>query len=732
MGAVMKMTVTDEKSRPKVRNASRAYQRSHGHGSPVTFHGVDTEGSGTGYDHKPVLISCGQDYLAKPEGLVWAEIFTFLYDHFETGGHAYVGFYLAYDFTQWLRTLPEERARKLITPAGVASRTKVLRDGTRIMLPVEHGAWQFDMMGFKRLRIRPKPCHGKCPYPHSARGNGNHRWMYICDVGPFFQSSFLKAIHPDGWPEPIVTREEYDLIERGKKHRSDAVLDDDMIMYQQAEIVALERLMDAQQAGLREMGVFLKPKQWFGPGQIAQELLKQWDVPQSKDIPDFIPESFLYAAQASYYGGWFEIFAHGNVEKAWSYDINSAYPYIIANLPCLRHGRYDSGHGRPSKQENSSTLLLVRASVRRISDTSGWNPDNPGTVIIGSMLHRDKNGRIYRPLDTSGWYWKHELDAAARAGCIERIEYHEWLSYTPCDCPPPMAGIAELYEWRLRIGKNTPLGKGLKLGYNSAYGKVAQSVGHPKFGNAIYASLITAGCRTMILDAIASHPQGQQAVLMVATDGVYFTAPHLALSLSSKLGEWEEEEHDNLTLFKPGVYWDDKAREQIRVGKAPQFKARGVNAKDLGNEITGIDRGFSMWPTNSQKNLCNRPQWKADGSGWPLVSVKSSFAMVSMLQALQRNDWSMAGYVNDSPEIKQSAAHEQKRYGLWWDKNSRIYRSMPRGWESAIYPDMPCPQSKPYEKRFGLEDPWSDEMRQSAGITPDGEVASMLRLLSGE
>jgi hypothetical protein len=297
-----------------------------------------------------------------------------------------------------------------------------------------------------------------------------------------------------------------------------------------------------------------------------------------------------------------------------------------------------------------------------------------------------------------------------------------------------MAGIAELYEERLRVGKKTPLGKGLKLGYNSAYGKTAQSIGMPVYGNAIYASLITAGCRAMILDAIATHPGGQTNVAMVATDGVYFLDPHPGLPLSSRLGEWDLTVHEKITLFKPGVYWDEAARIALREGKAPKFKARGINSKDLAKRIDEIDEIFASWPKlnkdGTARNMCDRPQWKPKGSGWPMVKVKTSFSMVSMLQAIQPGwDWERAGEVRKGVEATQSAGipHAEKRYGLWYDSKKDVYRSVPvwmigQGFGSI---DDPNP-STPYEKKFGREDPWSDLSMEYHGITPDGTVSDNL------
>jgi hypothetical protein len=102
---------------------------------------------------------------------------------------------------------------------------------------------------------------------------------------------------------------------------------------------------------------------------------------------------------------------------------------------------------------------------------------------------------------------------------------------------------------------------------------MAQSVGQPKYANAVYASLITAGCRCMILDAIATHPLRTEAV-MIATDGIYFTAPHPGLPLSNQLGDWETKSLNNLMLFKPGTYWDDETRARARAARGETSNSR--------------------------------------------------------------------------------------------------------------------------------------------------------------
>jgi hypothetical protein len=292
-----------------------------------------------------------------------------------------------------------------------------------------------------------------------------------------------------------------------------------------------------------------------------------------------------------------------------------------------------------------------------------------------------------------------------------------------------MRHVKSLYLRRMAVGKDTPMGKGAKTAYNSMYGKFAQSIGSPVFGNPVYASLITAGCRVMILDAIASHPKGKADVAMVATDAVYFLTPHEGLRVGDGLGEWSYTERSNLCVFKPGVYWDDRARAEIAEGSNPHFKARGVSASDFAGEIVRIDRQFGDWNGRPPPQLTN-----AFGpiKGWPSVRFRSNFSMVTALQAIQRSDWSVAGKVSNSEEREQSANPWKKRTRPWYDAETKVYRTEPI--EPSLLVEMDekgnftsrqdC-ASAPYEKRFGMDDPWSEESLTEFGVSPDGNVGDL-------
>lgn len=674
----------------------------------IQFVGVDGEGLGSD-PSRYVLFGIGDRSIENIDGLQWKEIFSFIYGEFERRGRgvAFVGFFLGYDFAQVLKTLPEDRARMLLTIEGKKRRAHRVKG--REPHPVECDGWQFDILGSKRLRLRPKNCRcqfASCRCPKAP-------WAFVCDVGGFWQTSFLNVVDPAGWGDhPVCTDEEFATLRIGKERRESAILDDEMRNYMHLEIRVLERAMSVLADGFRDANVRLNERQWFGPGQAAAKWMRG-RVTRRSELEKAVPEWYRTAAQKSYYGGWFEVFCHGIVRrKVWEYDINSAYPSIIATLPCLEHGNYTEGLGEFRGRSDGYCLVYARVYSPTADEPVAEKRRN-----IGAMLHRDADGSIYRPDVTEGWFWLEELYAAERAGIVGTVDYREWVNYEPCECPPPFRAIAELYEDRLRVGKNSPQGKGAKLLYNSCYGKFAQSIGTPQFGNAIYASLITKGCRSQVLDAIATHPEGTSSVCMVATDAVFFLSPHPGLPISSRLGEWDCTERTGLTIFKPGVYWDDETRRQIREGSKPKFKARGINAVQFAEQISRVDEWFNAWDSGDSKQ-------------WPDVQFESGFSMVTPLQALMRNKWELAGK-NQPKTLFHTSNPFRKREGLWWDPEWKVwrsgYRSMPRDARNMLLTESVT--SCGYSKRFGSEDPFSDESREAFGVTEDGLMVDGFRAL---
>jgi hypothetical protein len=698
----------------KSKHGARAAKRE---AHQVDFIGVDGEGvDRPDGAHDYILLSVGDQSLERGgRRLETLDIFSFLWRcHKRKPYSVYVGFYLGYDFAHWLRDLPQERAEMLLLTEGMAKRrpSGEARRRNPVPFPVRWHGWEFDFLpNLKRFKLRPCQC-GECSYcrAHFVKESG---WFYVCDVGGMYQTSFVKAIDPADWSEPICSPAEFEQIKEGKANRSQVVevgapVDPEMRAYNVEENELLARLMARQNAGLTEMGVKLTKTQWHGPGQAAQAWLKLAAPDHAgRACADAGDLAAFDAARRSYFGGWFEITCHGLVPGVtYEYDINSAYPSVIAELPCLLHGSWThhDGNHRPRRP-----YRLVYATV------SGSDP------FLGAMTHRNPNGGVMRPLSTQGWYWQHEVEAARAAGLVDQVHVAESWSYEPCDCPPPFAAIRELYEVRLRAGKASPLGRAAKLVYNSTYGKMAQSIGDPLFGNPVYASLITAGCRTMILRAIGTHPRRAAGVVMVATDGVYFDSPHPTLDVDpGRLGAWDYGEKRNLSLFKPGVYWDDKARRAVAEGGRLELKSRGVNARALADEIGRID---DQWRRFDQSAVLPDPA--ADMARWPSESLVAPFTMISPRQALRRGRWELAAHVEHGKLVRQSSAPHRKRQPQpppALEGSADLIRSRP-------WPTGEALESVPYDKHFGLDlEQKEDETRL---ITPEGDYSALVDELLG-
>ncbi len=773
----------------------------------ITFIGVDGEGvdrpDGT---HEYVMLSVGDKTLWN-DGLQLElqSILAFLWDCYRENPHAaYVGFFLGYDFIQWLKLLPQERARLLFDKRAIPERkSKRLSRANPYPDAVVWEGWEIDIMAGRRFKMRPHVCHKSEWYSycrnrtcrkdltpdgpkefgdrntyvdgemdfvipddngiewngdtkafwnlftsnHHTAGQGKekakvHGWMYICDTGPFWQTSFLNVIKPEAWHgQPVCTEDEYQTVLEGKADRGhtykreDTHYFTDMARYNILENDILSRVTQRLNEGFMNERVPIKiPRtDWYGPGRAAQlwmdqlhELCCDPDVRESNkavvrnnsistnprldrgnetgllnlDVYESLPTWFYEAAQSSYYGGWFEQFMHGHVGDVWEYDINSAYPYIISTLPCLHtsgihNGTYTQGTNGHYPRENNYTLVYCTVE--------GTNP------YIGAMPYRDHRGLISRPLNTKGWYWAHEIEAARQAGLIDTVVTESWVSYTPCTCSPPFnptsIGIESLYQLRLDFGKNTPQGKSAKLVYNSAYGKTAQSIGQPKYSNPVYASLITAGCRTLILNAIATHPHGANAVSMVATDGIYFTERHPSLPLDkTKLGAWDETFKPRLTQLMPGVYWDQSTRESIGLGKNPKLKSRGVPARDLAYEIANLDQLFA----EQHMSLENGGRYE-----WPEIRFKSHFLLESCSSALNRGKWNEAGKVTHGKERAISSnPHTKRQVVPYFDYEEGLVRSRPYEFGEKL-------ETTPYDKSFGYQEDGGDMFPGMVGR--DGE-----------
>jgi hypothetical protein len=697
----------------------QAYKRNARVQAIPEFIGVDSEGIGSGTNHRAVLLGVGTEhYIAADtrKGLQWQEVFEFLYSQFETRPKAaFVGFFLSYDFNQWLRSLPRDKAWMLLSKQGKAQR--IMPDnGTgpkrRNMYPVRVGGadgWEIDTLGFKRLSIRPRVC--TCPEDGIKCEHDQKPWMHICDSGPFYQMAFAQVTDDAMWkqdPEgPICTKEEWTKLFAGKNRRSYAKLDKRMIDYNALENVLLARVMSRLAKAFASIGIKLAKDQWYGPGSTANAWLKSHDSTKHAELENIVDDWFLDICRKSYFGGWFEIFSHGSIlGESFNYDINNAYPYATTKLPHLcDECECRRGNGNP---ESTGDYVLVYATVYA------------GSNRIGPMPYRDSKGSILRPAIAKGWYWQSELGAANRAGILKSATIHEWVEFIPCEHPKPFTEIQALYDLRLKVGKASAQGMAIKLNNNSLYGKFAQSVGSAPYNNWFYASFVTSHCRTQILDAIATHPGGPESVLMVATDGICFDSPHPTLRVSKTLGEWERSVYIDLCLFKPGVYWHKEGKEALL-----KCKTRGVPKKEFQHGIELIEMQFNYMHEEGKfpGSLISKAaaQYGFDEfdirteKGWPFFYVEVNFRMKSCLQALNEGDWERAAVVQEKVPVLQDSDPQNKRrrprYNMEKRRIDTVIHDLPLSEiETKYYGEVRYPVMK--DIGFGFEGSAIDDYKE--------------------
>jgi DNA polymerase type B, organellar and viral len=650
------------------------------------FVGVDGEGVGKGIHHRYVLLGVGNAQFENPMGIKWHEALEFLYAQFQKRPRAsFVGFYLRYDFDNILSYkagFPIEAARMLFTKEGKAVRKKPDKRNQRMQsFPVRVGGWEIDMLGMKRLSIRPRPDGCEC-YEHKSKCTHKQLpWMHICDAGPFYQMGFVKVIDPDRWKDdpdgPVCSAAQFKRIKEGKDKRAYATrIDDKMRAYNVEENVLLSVVMTRLAKGFHSVDIKPAKDQWYGPGATASQWLAKHGTVKRQQLqikdgkkPPLMPKWFWGAASASYFGGWFEIFSHGIIGgTSYNYDINNAYPYAATKLPHIcRDGRFVRDSGTYSGR---GQYVLLYCTVY-----------SKGTRI-GAMPHRNKQGNILRPLVTKGWYWRFELESARAAGLVKRVVTHEWVEFIPCDHEAPFKEIHDLYYLRLKVGKDSAQGMAIKLNNNSIYGKFAQSVGGAPYNNWLYASYITAHCRAQILDAIATHPDKASAVLMVATDGICFDSPHPSLAISKQLGEWAHTEYKQLCLYKPGVYWHKEGKDNLL-----KAKTRGVPKEEFIKQIDKVEKQFQAFldekafpgwdfkeylEASIEKHI--GPQSDCDDNAhkqdlidydnerwWPRFVINVSFRMKSCTQALNEGHWEKSAQIDEKFPVWQDSNPCNKR-----------------------------------------------------------------------
>lgn len=401
--------------------------------------------------------------------------------------------------------------------------------------------------------------------------NGDAVGVTIYDVISFFQCAFVKACD-DYLGEEFTHR---DVIVANKALRSGFTEADIPTMreYMGYELVNTVKLMNELRRRLNSAG--LRPRRWDGPGAVAAALLAREGVKASLTR---CPDDVQTAARHAYFGGRFEPVQYGAVyERAYEYDVNSAYPYALLSVPNLTRGQWVYDDNPAPTDGTEFTLFHVRfhGADYRLPMPLPWRSSRGNVVYPG-------DGAFY------GWYWSPDVYAAQEyvaryGGSLDLRSAWRFVEDNPED--RPFAFIAELYHKR-QVMKAAGDGAhvGIKLALNSLYGKLAQQVGArftdgegwriPPFHQLEFAGYVTATCRSMVYRAAIDD---LSKVIAYETDALFTTEP-LTVPIGTGLGDWEATTFDSLTYAQSGVYFGS-------VDGVEFAKTRGVNLGTLTRDM---------------------------------------------------------------------------------------------------------------------------------------------------
>jgi hypothetical protein len=184
---------------------------------------------------------------------------------------------------------------------------------------------------------------------------------------------------------------------------------------------------------------------------------------------------------------------------------------------------------------------------------------------------------LFWPREGQGIYWSPEIRSAQRLGA--KVQHTAgWRYVCNCECRP-FDWVSGLFRQRRALGKDAR-GYPIKLGLSSLYGKLAQRIGNPRWGNFIWAGLITAYTRAALNNAARKAPSD---IVMIATDALFSKSP-LTLCYGTGLGQWELKRHDRIFIVQPGIYFG-----------ASRPKTRGVPSSLFVDHVPTFERHWRTW-----------------------------------------------------------------------------------------------------------------------------------------
>lgn len=453
---------------------------------------------GEGWDGKYTLLanSLGE-YIANPDGLSTTECLEFLVGKYDQPMYR-VWFGFSYDVNNILRDLSDDEMNLILRGRSVI-----------------YNGYRVSYKAGKVLTV-----------------NGYNFY----DVFGFFQTSFLNVVRTMLGPDRVT-----ESLREGKQGRGsfDTWDMEKIIKYNEEELALLVEIMEKLKRAFLAIDVDLR--QWYGPGAVAKYWFKKHNVlPIEKHT-----SGSIMALNDAYYGGRFEQVVLGKVKNVYEYDIHSAYPSVMVDMPNFRSWRHVHDFA-----DDPYSIWHVTFDLRDNQRLAPKYSTSPKPHSFLPLPVRARDGTICFPMVGKGWYWYPEIKVLLDYFPDAKLTVHE--GYRANTEGRPFAWVKEYYDYRRQLKAEGNLSQYcIKVGLNSLYGKTAQRSSKSPYFSLAWAGYITASARAKL--ARAAYEADSEHILGFATDALFSDKP-LNLPLSDELGDWEESHFKSAIFFQSGIY----------------------------------------------------------------------------------------------------------------------------------------------------------------------------------
>lgn len=641
----------------KPRDAIKAKQTALERFRQLTFCAWDGEGIGHPRN-RYVMLQNSRGVCLEGHDLTSEQIFECLLEQRADKRTVHVVYGGVYDFTHWILGLPDELKRQ-IHETGTAT----WKQYTVLYTPRKSFRLEDRSRWVERHR-------GESAAAWRQRNLPNRREIMVWDVIGFFQSSFLTAIRK--WD--VGTLEQHYWISQMKLKRGqfDEAAHREILAYNNLECELLEALMRKLHrllltnpiASETANDVWLPLKRWDGAGAVAAAIYRKEGVQEhvgSSVEADLMGRPFSnwhyrdkqeqsdieYALRCAYFGGRIECFQRGRANApGYDIDIVSAYPAAMRDLPSFAAG--GRWHWTDSFDANAFGVWQTE-----------WHCQ---AHAIYPLPYRTHTGGVLFPAAGKGWHHTIEV-ATAMADKRNRVVVTGGYVWRPSTEVRPFAFVDAYFRTRKELQrKGDAAEKVIKLGLNSLYGKMAQTLGStlesfpcpdargirqcrtesveqyiddcamdkiflrtPPFFNLAWAGAVTAHCRATVYRECMPR---ESEITMIQTDGMFGVGNAPSYSSTGELGSFDVVLYDDAIIVQAGVYYLGERKEDGSI-QFEEAKTRGFFKDEVDYE-----RVLAAWKAGDTLTLAYQSQPRFQTLGFSVS--KRSFDGLAHWNAQER------------------------------------------------------------------------------------------------